>query len=301
MSTVETQRAVIENYGRLPLTFAENAGQARSDIRYLTNRLGYGVSFTAEEAMIVFSGNAREEQEGLALFLQFLGANAEVQIEGRRQSLEKVNFLVGNDPEKWHTGLSTYREVVYRELWPGVDLIFYGEGGKLKYDVMVQPGARLDDIQFAYRGAERLSLDEEGNLLIHTPYGILIEERPVSYQEIDGKKVVVESRFVVKQNAHGELVYGFEVGHGYHPDYGVVIDPSIAYSTYLGSTSTSTDTAAIAVDASGHAYVTGTSGPDFPVTPGAFQPVFAGDRDVIAAKLDPTGSFLIYSTSYSIS
>ncbi|MBU5445035.1 SBBP repeat-containing protein [Paenibacillus sp. MSJ-34] len=162
-------------------------------------------------------------------------------------------------------------EVVYRELWPGVDLIFYGEDGKLKYDVTVQPGARLDDIQFAYRGAERLSLDEEGNLLIHTPYGILIEERPVSYQEIDGKKVVVESRFVVKQNAHGELVYGFEVGHGYHPDYGVVIDPSIAYSTYLGSTSASTDTAAIAVDASGHAYVAGTSGPSFPVTPGAFN------------------------------
>ncbi|MFK4168748.1 SBBP repeat-containing protein [Paenibacillus lautus] len=296
MSTVETQRAVIENYGRLPLTFVENAGQARSDIRYLTNRLGYGVSFTAEEAMFVFSGNAREEQEGLALFLQFLGANAGVRIEGRRKSLEKVNFLVGNDPENWHTRVPAYQEVVYRELWPGVDLIFHGEGGKLKYDVVVQPGARLDDIQFAYRGAERLSLDEEGNLLIHTSYGILTEERPVSYQEIDGKKVVVESRFVVKPNAHGELVYSFEVGHGYHPDYGVVIDPSIVYSTYLGSTSPTTDTTAIAVDASGHAYVTGDSGPSFPVTPGAFQPANAGNQDVIVAKLDPTGSFLIYST-----
>ncbi|MCC3371656.1 SBBP repeat-containing protein [Cohnella sp. REN36] len=299
MSEIETQRrTVLENYGNLPLTFVENAGQARSDIRYLMNRPGYGVSFTPKEAMYVFTGNAHDEQTGLALSLQFLHANASVDIEGRQQQLEKVNYLIGNDPEKWHTGLSTYLEVAYRELWPGVDLIFHGDGGKLKYDVLAQPGARLDVIQFAYRGADRLSLDEKGNLLIHTPFGVLTEEHPVSYQVREGKRIAVESRFVLKQSEQETCVYGFGVGDDYDADYPLVIDPSLLYSTYLGGTGTETGFA-IAVDGAGNAFVTGqTASLNFPITPGAFQPALAGSvsSDALVTKLNAEGTALVFST-----
>jgi uncharacterized repeat protein (TIGR01451 family) len=297
MSAIETQRrTVLENYGNLPLTFVENAGQARSDIRYLLNMPGYGISFTPEEAMYIFIGNAQNEQKGLALSLQFLHANTSVDIEGRQQQLGKVNYMIGNDPEKWRTSLSTYREVAYRELWPGVDLIFHGEGGKLKYDVVVQPGARIEDIHLAYQGADRLSLDEKGNLLIHTPFGILTEEHPVSYQEIEGKKVPVESRFVLKENEQEACVYGFEVGDDYHADYALVIDPTLLYSSYLGGSGTETGFA-IAVDGAGNAFVTGqTVSANFSLTPGAFQTMLAGSSDAFVTKVNPEGTALVYST-----
>lgn len=297
MSSTEVQRRLAwQNYGNLPLTFVENTGQVRSDIRFYTNRLGYGAGFTPQEARFVFILNSENEQAGLALSLQFLHANLAAKLETRRQDREKVNFFIGNDPAKWQTGLPAYREVVYRELWSGVDLIFHGEGGKLKYDVVIQPGARLDDIQFAYRGADRLFLDENGNLLVHTPYGILTEERPVSYQEINGKKVFVESCFVLKRNEQGEQVYGFEVGHDYHPGYGLVIDPSLLYSTYLGGSGTETGFA-IAIDGEGNAFVTGqTVSANFPLTSGAFQISLAGSSDAFVTKLNASGTALFYST-----
>lgn len=296
MSTVEThRRALTESYGKLPLTFAANAGQVRSDIRYLTNRAGYGIGFTPEEAMFVFGGNANDEREGLALSLRFLCANPEVKLEARRKAPEKVHYMIGDDSANWHAGLSTYREVIYRELWQGVDLIFSGEGGKLKYDVVVQPGARLDNVQFAYRGADRLSLDKEGNLLIHTPFGVLTEERPVSYQEKSGRRIAVESRFVLKQAEHEACVFGFEV-RDYHPGYPLIIDPALIFSSYLGGSNTETGFA-IAVDDAGSAYVTGqTVSVNFPLTPGVFQNAIAGSSDTFVTKMNASGTALVYST-----
>ncbi|WP_446483090.1 DUF7948 domain-containing protein [Cohnella xylanilytica] len=294
--TVAQRRFVPHHYDKLPLTFVENAGQVRPEIRYLANRPGYGVGFRPDEAQFVFARGARGEQEGLSLSLQFLGANAAAKMEGRHRNQEKVNFLIGQDPAKWHTKLPTYQEVVYRELWPGVDLIFHGEGGKLKYDVVVQPGAGLDAVRFAYRGADRLSLDEQGNLLIHTAFGVLTEERPVSYQEADNKKVPVECRFVIKQTEPDECIYGFEVGDGYDAGNRLVIDPSLLYSSYLGGSGTETGFA-IAVDGSGNSYVTGqTVSANFPLTPGAFQTGAAGSSDAFVTKVNAEGTALEFST-----
>lgn len=205
----------------------------------------------------------------MALALGFLGANPEVRPEGRRQGTGKVNYLIGNDPTKWHTGLPTYREIVDRELWPGVDMVFQETKGQLKYEFVLQPGAKLEAMRLAYRGADGLSLDEAENLLIRSPLGVFTDERPQSYQEIAGKRVSVESRFRLGRRADGEAVFDFAVGAGYDPRYPLVIDPGLVYSTYSGRSNVD-DGSDIAVDAGGNAYVTGlTSSTDFPTTPGA--------------------------------
>ncbi|MBB6731544.1 DUF7507 domain-containing protein [Cohnella zeiphila] len=232
----------------------------------------------------------------MALSLRFLGANAAVRIEGRRQTAEKVHFFIGNDPAKWQTGLPAYREIVYPELWPGIDLVFHEEDGAFKYDLVVRPGARLDDIRFAYRGADGLSLDSEGNLLIRTAHGVLSEERPVSYQSIDGRKVTVDSRFLLPDSEEA-CVYGFEVGDGYHPNHPLIIDPMfLFYSTYLGGSDADIGFS-IAVDGQDNAYVTGqTLSLDFPITPGAFQPFKDGSSSAFVTKVNPGGNALVYST-----
>ncbi|WP_134704981.1 SBBP repeat-containing protein [Ammoniphilus sp. YIM 78166] len=317
--TMETHKKVWENYAKLPLAFVPNAGQVYEKAQYYVQRSGYGIYFTPGEAVFAFRQkpvNSRFSPQGLSfpsltdeerrptaldredftLSLRFLHANPSVQLEGRKEGTGKVNYFLGNHPEKWFTDLPTYHEVVYRELWPGVDLLFRGDQGSCKYELILQPGAPISLIRLSYQGAERLSLDENGNLQIHTPIGVLLEERPVSYQEKKGQRIAVASSFKVMEDANGEWVYGFQIGEEYDPGYPLIIDPTLlAYSTYLGGSGFDSG-AGIAVDSSGAAYVTGiTNSPIFP-TQNPFQVALNGVLDAFVAKLDPTGTSLVYST-----
>ncbi|MCL6600572.1 MAG: hypothetical protein K6T81_17845 [Alicyclobacillus macrosporangiidus] len=205
--------------GKLPLTFIPNAGQVHEDVLYYMQRSGRVFYFTREQSVFTFmeasskqrkrfkvKPQEREKREaespirGITLALQFIGANPHVQVEGQHEAIGKVNYFIGNDPTKWVTDLSTYHEVIYKELWPGIDLLFTGKNGGLKYEFIVKPGANIEDIRLRYRGAEHLSLDEEGNLEIHTRYGILLEERPISIQEIEGQQVPVTSSFLLQKD-----------------------------------------------------------------------------------------------------
>ena len=144
----------------------------------------------------------------MALALRFLGANRRVAIRGERPAPGRVNYLLGNDPSKWHTGLRSYERVVYRDLWPGVDMAFAGRSGKLKYEFLVRPGARLRDIRLAYRGAKQLSVGRAGNLRIRTQLGVLTDTRPASYQLVAGKRVPVRTDFAPSQTRRLRLLRG---------------------------------------------------------------------------------------------
>jgi hypothetical protein len=307
-AAVEASRRTRKQYGELPLTFVANAGQADPRARYYATGPGYGIYLAAGEAVFTY---ARREPSAayrpaafhkrpatkIALAMRFVGANPHARIEGRRPAPGKVNYLFGSDRSRWRTGLGTYLEASYRDLWPGIDLLFHGTNGRLKYDFVVHPGAKVEAIRIAYDGANELSLGGDGNLQIRTALGTLTDERPVSYQEIGGRRVPVASRFLLRHEA-GQPVAGFEA-NDWDGRHSLVIDPGLAYSTFLGGSGTE-ESAVVAADADGNAYVSGeTTSPDFPTTLGALDSTFndpPGGSDAYVAKLNADGSALIYST-----
>jgi hypothetical protein len=177
-----------------------------------------------------------------------------------------------------------------------VDLVFKGASRRIKYELILHPGAAVNSVKLAYRGTDSLTLDEQGNLQIKTPLGILVDERPAGYQLIDGRQVPVECGFLLKLEEDGANTCGFSVGDNYDPRYATVIDPGLVYSTYLGG-SGGAEGYGIAIDAFGDAYVTGiTTSINFPTTAGAFQTTLGGYGDAFITKLNPAGSALVYST-----
>jgi len=179
-----TKQQARSAYGQLPLAFTPNAGQTDARVRYYAQGAGFGVFLTRREAVLAFQRSEKgKPQKGAAVALRFLGAKRDAAIRGERPGTGRINYLLGNDPAKWRTGLQAYGRVVYDDLWPGVDMVFYGQNGKLKYEFIVRPGARVSDIRLAYRGVKQgLSLDRRGNLRVHTALGVLTDARPVSYR-----------------------------------------------------------------------------------------------------------------------
>jgi hypothetical protein len=283
-----SEREALEAYGKLPLSFIPNEGQTDEAVRYYAQGAGYGFFFTKEGATLSFAeGKGRG---GHALALDFLGADPGATLEAQKRLSGEINYLQGNDPAKWQQGLATHGELLYGGLWPGINMAVRGEGGNLKYEFHLKPGASVEDVRLGYRGAEGLSVGAGGELLVRTPLGVLKDAAPVSYQLIGGERVAVESRYVLKGNGG----YGFAVG-SYHPRYPLVIDPGLDYSTFLGGTDIDRGFGIAVRDR--NAYVTnGTFSADFPTTPGAFDTSFSGSLDTFVTKLNETGSALAYST-----
>jgi beta-propeller repeat-containing protein len=276
-----SEEEALEAYGKLPLSFVPNEGQTDETVRYYAQGAGYGFFFTSKGATLSFAeGKGRG---GLALALDFQGADPHATLTAQQRLSGKVSYLVGDEPDKWQRGLPTHGELLYGGLWPGIDMAVRGEGGKLKYEFHLKPGSSVEEVRLAYRGAEGLSVGAGGELLVQTSLGVLKDAAPVSYQRIGGERVPVESRYRLT----GDGGYGFAVG-AYDPRYPLVIDPRLDYSTFLGGRSFDQGLG-IAVDRKGRAYVTGaTFSADYPATPDAFDRTFNGSEDAFVTKL-PTG------------
>jgi len=282
---------------RLPLAFVENRGQADPRVRFYAQNSRFTFHFTRDAAMLSFF-EAQPGTRGVTLALRFLDSNPEVVIEGDGRAPGAVNYLMGSDPSRWRTELPRYSRLVYRDLWPGIDLLLRPEAATLKYEFRIRPGARFGDIRLAYSGADRLALDANGGLLIHTALGELQDSAPVAYQDIAGARVAVDSAYALQNRRGEEKEFGFAISSAYSREHELIIDPGLDYSTLLGGSSDES-AAAIAVDASGNAYITGvTQSPDFPTTTGAFDRTGAASNnlDVFVTKLNSTGTALVYST-----
>src|ERR1051325_1828982 len=190
-------------------------------------------------------------------------------MEGLDPSTSTVNYFLGSDPQRWRPGILTFGKVRYRELLPGIDLVFYGNQRQLEYDFVVAAGADPSRIELQYQGVQQLDLDEEGGLVLTIEGGAMRQHKPRIYQNVNGSARDVAGGYVVKEANR----VGFEVA-AYDPRLPLIIDPGLGYSTYLRG-SGDEQVNSISLDGAGSSYVIGqTSTNDFPTTPGAYDTTY---------------------------
>jgi Beta-propeller repeat/Abnormal spindle-like microcephaly-assoc'd, ASPM-SPD-2-Hydin len=223
-----------------------------------------------------------------AMSFKLVGANTNPTVVGEKLQTTKVNYFIGNDRSKWLTNIATYGQVRYKNVYPGIDLVYYGTQRQVEYDFDVAPGADATQIQFAVQGADSLSIDDEGNLVLKKGTGELHFQSPVVYQLSAGQRVKVPGAYAVG----GSNRVGFTVKN-YDSSKPLVIDPVLIYSTFLGGSSYD-GASAIAIDSTGEAYVTGmTQSPNFPLA--NFGTLPPGGNYIFVSKLDVSGTTLLWA------
>ena len=300
-------------YGKLPLEFEVNQGQTASDVRFLSHGDGYTLFLTGDEAVMTLRqpapgsdsrpgrtkfgkrlANRGSAEKVSVLRMRLDGANSNAAVSGVDRMPTKVNYFIGNDPQKWRTDVPVYSQVKYQSIYPGVDLLFYGNQRQLEYDFVVAPGADARQIAFDVQGANKLHVDAHGNLLMHVRRGEVELQKPLIYQDVNGKRREIAGNYAIANNHEVR----FAVAE-YDRDLPLTIDPVLNYVTYLGGTGI--DAAfGIALDAAGDAYVTGfTSSTDFPqqnAEPPTPPTDIAAEGTAFVSELNPTGTALLYST-----
>jgi hypothetical protein len=292
---------VRSTYDQLPLSFEANQGQTDHQVKFLSRGQGYNLFLTSTEAVLVLTSLERpsevedsrssKETRQSVLRMGLIGANPALTISGFNALPGKVNYFIGNDPYHWRTKVPTYVKVQYKDVYPGIDLVFYGNQRQLEYDFIVAPGADPTAISLSFSGEDQLVLDRQGDLILHFGDSELRLQKPLIYQLVNGSKQQIPGNY----RLHGHHQISFQVA-AYDRTNPLVIDPTLSYSTYLGGSS-SDQGVSIAVDAAGNAFVTGiTQSLNFPTVSGGFQMTLAGPQDAFVTKLNPTGSGLVYST-----
>lgn len=297
--TASSKPVLAADYGKVPLFFEENAGQSHQDVKYLSRGPGYTLFLTADEAVFQLNrpaaGNSTQggktaNAESAVLRARLLGANRRADTHGEEEQAGRSNYFIGNDKKQWHTGIANYGRVRYEAVYPGIDLVYYGNQGQLEYDFVVQPGANPDIIRIGYEGAEKLHIDDHGNLLAETSAGPVTQYKPIVYQTIAGQRHPVEGSFALASNE-----VSFKLG-AYDRSQPLVIDPVLVYSTYMGGGASLNR---IAVDAAGNAYITGsTSNNDYPTKNSLPSSTTPGGTytNAVITKLAADGKTLVYST-----
>lgn len=311
-NAAESKRAR-QAYLHLPLDFEANRGQAPESIAYVAHGPGYALGLSAtktrlslqraeNEAGLRLRGvslgmGAQEKRESSELQLRLLGANEDAKATGIGKQPGRSNYFIGNDPTKWRRGIAHYSRVKMTSVYPGVDLVFYGNPQQLEYDFVLAPGADAKAIRWELAGAKKIWVNRAGDAVLRTAAGDVRLQRPVSYQEVEGKRKAVASKFRV---AGREL--RFELGE-YDRSKELVIDPVLVFSLAIGSTDGigGSSVNSVEVDGSGNIYFVATAGgTDFPSTAGPFDTNHVDPNAIqstvgIVAKMDPTASTLIYS------
>jgi Bacterial Ig-like domain (group 3)/Beta-propeller repeat len=316
------------NFGAIPLSFEPNLGQTDPRVQFVSHGKGYSLFLAPGEAYVTLERQAGKQDPAVpqnsapaadTLRMKLVGADSAAEAAGLDRQSGVVNYLVGNDPGKWRSGVPTFGRVIYTAVYPGINLVFYGNQQQLEYDFVVAPGADPNRIAWRIEGAA-LTVDRHGDLRLAAPGGPASFKKPVIYQVDGGKRVRVEGRYAVAGNK-----VSFVLG-AYDHSKPLVIDPVLIYLTYLGAAVSETYpnnavnqiggvggfgvtsnqlSQALAIDRDGNAYVTGyTNALDFPVKepyqgsdPGL--KTNSGARAAFVTKFNPEGTELVYSTYLS--
>jgi hypothetical protein len=303
-------------YGKLPLSFEQNVGQTAQEVRFVSHGAGYELFLTPQEAVLALRTpvshdlsprhrfetaralrDASRARTMTAVRMRFEGANPAAQISGTDELLKKTNYFIGSDPRKWHADVPSYGRVMYAGIYPGVDVVFYGNQRQLEYDFVVAPGADPKAIRLDLEGARHLRISARGDVVLGVPGGEVVLQKPVVYQIVRGERHEIAGRYHLGKNH--EVTFSVP---SYDRSEPLILDPVLNYSTYLGGSSDEGQaTFGIAVDSTGNAYVAGTTfSNDFPTTSSGFDPgppaSGATFGAVFVTEMNPTGTAEVYST-----
>jgi len=306
------QRAkqVLATYSHLPLIFEPNRGQTDASVRFLARGSGYGLYLTPNQAVLAFQPTTDSQHPARAVVsMKLVGAAAAVEPQGDLQLPGKSNYFIGNDPAQWHRDIPQFARVRYRNVYPGVDLMYYGNRGRLEYDFEVAPGSDPAQVALEFQGSRNPRIDATGDLVMAVGGSQVRLQAPRMYQKFGAEERTVAGRFELRGPDKNEV--GFHLG-AYDRSRTLIIDPTLTYSTYLGGSGNEACSViapilivgisaptpgcpAIAVDAASNAYVAGsTTSTDFPGTAGEYQTTLAAGATANAfiAKFSPAGSLL---------
>jgi uncharacterized repeat protein (TIGR01451 family) len=303
-----------DSYGQIALSFEANQGQATSDVQFLSRGQGYALALSAGEADLKLQKTSDSATHAVVT-MNLVDGNPSAAVVGQDLLPGKINYFLGPDPAQWRTNIPTYAKVAYTDVYPGIDLVYYGNQRQLEYDFVVKPGSDPSRIGLEYGGANSMTLGAQGDLVLGTDGGQVTLKRPVLYQEIGGQRRDVSGEYALDGTNH----VGFSVG-SYDHAQPLVIDPILIYSTYFGGSGDDKGLA-IAVDSKGGAYITGsTLSNDLAVTTGAVSPTsyvaelfkttdaaatWRGsgsglpDAHFSALVVDPTNANILYAATFN--
>jgi uncharacterized repeat protein (TIGR01451 family) len=298
-ATLTPPTATVKSFGHIPLSFEPNRGQTSPQARFIAHGQGYSLFLTPSEAVLSLQSLPKEnalhqpikdeKAVSAVLRIQLLNANSATAISGSDKLPGYSNYFIGKDESKWLTRIPQYGKVEYSQIYPGIDLLYYGNQRQLEYDFVVAPGADPKAIAFQIQGSDKVELGAQGQLSIHVQKTALELQKPLVYQQVNGERREIAANYVLQPDGH----IAFELG-AYDSSLPLVIDPILTYSSYLGGTGNDVATS-VAVDATGNAYITGqTTSVDFPAS-GAYQPTNRG-VNAFLTKMSADGTAVVFST-----
>ncbi len=295
-TTIITNNKLRSQLISLPLSFEPNKGQADSEeIKFISKGYNYNLFLTPTKSLLSLTNNSKSS----IIEVSLLNSNKNPKIKSLNKLSGIANYIIGNNEKDWKINIPTYSKVKYENIYDGIDLIYYGNQGRLEYDFIVSPKADPQNIVLQYDGVKNLKIDN-GNLVIETQSGNVTQLKPYIYQKINGKNTEVEGKFVLRENNK----VGFKLAK-YERSKSIIIDPVIDFSTYFGNGSATTGVD-IELDPDGNIYITGSdgnlkiNGNKFPITEDAIQESFSDDKppteNIFLTKLSNDGSKILYST-----
>ena len=260
------------------LAFEKNLGQWDPRLNFVSRGDGYTAYLAARELLLTFG-------QGVSLQMSYVDANPQPIVTGVDRGFTKTHYLTGSNQTTWHTNVPNYEQVRYRELYPGVDLVYSGKGGFIQYDFVIEPRSTTDAIKLRFNNETALQVDTQGRLLVPTNSGRIIFNAPLAYQDSATQRTIIPSNYVLL----GTSEIGFEVEQ-YDPNKELIIDPQLAYSSFLGGEG-SESAADIALDGQRNVYVTGsTDSVDFPHVDAMDPTIGEHSGDAFVAKYDSAGA-----------
>ena len=283
-------------YGSAPLVFERNLGQAPGEIQFLSHSGAASVALMKNRVLLAIPAGTSAAQQVVGF--SWAKSQADAKAAGEQELSGKTNYLVG-DQKDWVRGIANYARVRYRSIYPGVDLVYYGNHRQLEYDLEVAAGADVSRIALVVDGASRLVSQTDGSLIIKTSAGDLLWRKPVAYQMKNGDRTEIAANYRV-EGSH----VSFQLG-AYDHTLPLMIDPTLAYAALIGPASFPQY---VAADGQGSAYtLSQTLSSEYPTTAGSYMPtgdftlqpgsLYGGPNPLLAiTKFSPDGSSLVYST-----